>query len=479
MTISIPYYDALARERRARLRAERLYEQVQRELRAANARLKDHAFALSDQIIAQRDELCRVRSHAESLEGVNSRVAQDLDIATERLRAAVETLQDGFAVFDKTEVLILANHAYLSVFRDFPEVQPGIRYRRIAEICAHEGLVNLDGTSADDWVSMMMARWAAPSISPLDLHFRNGMSVRLVERRVRNGDLVSLSNNITDTLRYQSELIDAQRRAEAAVEAKSAFLANMSHEIRTPMNGVIGMAELLAETDLDEEQRSYTETISSSGQALVSIINDILDFSKMDAGKMELHPEVFDLEKTIHDVLTLLTPTARAKSIELIVDYDLFLPSMLVADPGRIRQVLTNLVGNAIKFTDSGYVLVRALGVGNSAQGQLVNITVEDTGIGISKDHQDHIFLEFSQVEESANRRFEGTGLGLAITRQIVAAMGGKIWVESDVGIGSCFGISLELSVAPDNTPVGPAPLPASVRTVLLISDQLISREII
>lgn len=478
MTIMPPPYDALAREKRARLRAERLYEQVQRELRAANDRLTQHAFALSDEIIAQREALSRARHRAESLEGANTRYSQDLSLANERLRAAVETLEDGFAVFDKEQVLILANHAYLSVFRNFPEVQPGIRYKRIAEICAFEGLVRLDDIAAEDWVSMMMDRWNSPTIAPMQLHFSNGVSVRLVERRVANGDLVSLSNNITETLRYQSELIDAQHKAEAAADAKSAFLANMSHEIRTPMNGVIGMAELLAETDLDDEQRSYTETITSSGQALVTIINDILDYSKMDAGKMELHPEIIDLEKMIHDVLSLLTPSARAKSIELIVDYDMFLPSRLIADPGRMRQILTNLVGNAVKFTDSGYVLVRALGVGSSAHGQMVNITVEDTGIGISRDHQDHIFTEFSQVEEGASRRFEGTGLGLAITRQIVSAMGGNIWVESDPGIGSCFGISVELPLSPDAGPVGPMPLPQTIRTVLLISDQLISREI-
>ncbi len=451
-----------------------------------NAQLKEHACTLSEQVIAQREEISLVRNHAETLQGVNSQVSQDLqiahsevDLATLRLREAVETLDDGFAVFDNAQSLVLANRAYLSVFRNFPEVQPGIRYQRVLEICAFENVVKLEDLEPDDWVAAMMNRWEAPEIAPLELHFTNGVSVRLVDRRVANGDYVSLVHNITETLRYQSELIEAQQRAEAAVEAKSAFLANMSHEIRTPMNGVVGMAELLSETELDAEQRSYAETISSSGQALLTIINDVLDFSKMDAGRMALFPQPFDLEKTIHDVLNLLATSARAQRIELILDYDLFLPTHLIADPGRVRQILTNLVGNAIKFTESGYVLVRAVGVGSTPKGQVVTVTVEDTGIGIEREHLDDIFAEFSQVEHMADRRYEGTGLGLAITRRIVDQMGGKLWVESEPGVGSCFGFTLELPLASERTVAEPPSLPPELRSVLLISDHLISRDII
>ena len=484
MTVPVRFADMLTKERRARLRAERLYEQLRAELNAANEKLRGHAYALSEQVMAQRQELDIVRQHAVALEDVNEKAAQDLqvansevDLANLRLREAIETMPDGFAVFDSEQCLVMANQAYLGVFRDFPEVERGIRYTRILEICAYEGLAVLDSEDPGIWVEDMRTRWASQYISPRELHFINGMSVRLMDRRVPNGDYVSLVRNITESLRYQAELIEAQERAEAAAQAKSAFLANMSHEIRTPMNGVVGMADLLAETRLDSEQRMFTDTIRSSGQALVTIINDILDFSKMDAGRMELHPEPFDLEKTIHEVLTLLAPSARAKGIELILDYDMFLARDLCADAGRLRQVLTNLVGNAVKFTDSGYVLVRAVGVGMSAEGHVVHLTVEDTGIGIAPENQEHVFAEFQQVEEAANRRFEGTGLGLAITRRIISLMAGKMWLESELGVGSCFGVSLSLPGADTGT-MQPA-FPKGITRALLVSDHLISRGII
>ena len=485
MTFNPPPFDPLLGERRARLRAERLLEQARADLSAANAQLRAHASNLSQQIISQRAELQDVRKLAHQLEGMNTQVAQDLqvahsiaDLADFRLREALETIPDGFAVFDAVQTLVLANQAYLSVFADFPEVRQGISYCRILEICAFEGLVDLAGLDPSDWVEQMVGRWGAEHITPVDLHFTNGMSVRLMDRRVPNGDYVSLVRNITQTLRYQAQLIDAQTRAEAAAQAKSAFLANMSHEIRTPMNGIIGMADLLGETALDREQKLYADTIRTSGQALVTIINDILDFSKMDAGKMDLHPEPVDLEKLIHQILVMLAPTARAKGVELILDYDMFLPTRLMVDPGRVRQVMTNLLGNAVKFTQSGYVMVRAVGVADAGHEEYVNITVEDTGIGIAEQDQENIFLAFQQVEEAANRRFEGTGLGLAISKRIVSLMGGRMWVESEPGVGSCFGFSMKLTPSTDLDPAARPLLPAQARHVLLTSAHLISRNI-
>ncbi|MFN4058340.1 MAG: response regulator [Roseinatronobacter sp.] len=475
----------LNRVRRARLRAELLLEQARTELQAANDKLREHATSLSDQVIAQRNLLQDMHRRTADLQSLQSQTEQNLQsahtmahLAETRLRAAIEAIPDGFAVFDAAQTLVMANRAYLEVFGKYPEIQEGVSYLRILEVCALDGMVKLD-IPPEIWVEHMIARWQDEHISPLELHFRSGMSVRLMDRRVPNGDFVSLVRNITRTLEYQRNLIDAQSRAEAAAQAKSAFLANMSHEIRTPMNGIVGMADLLTETELDRDQRLYAETIRGSGQALVTIINDILDFSKVEAGKMSLHPEPVDLEKLIHDVMLLLGPSACTKSLELVVDFDMFLPRLVMADAGRMRQVLTNLVGNAIKFTEKGHVIVRAVGVGDMPDGRRVHITVEDTGIGIAPEHQAGIFHEFHQVDGASNRRFEGTGLGLAITQRIVALMGGTVWVESELGSGSCFGIALPLRPVDDPDTHEDLVWPEQLRRVLLISQRPVCGNII
>lgn len=247
-------------------------------------------------------------------------------------------------------------------------------------------------------------------------------------------------------------LYQAKERAEEASRAKSAFLANMSHEIRTPMNGVVGMADLLADTALTEEQRLYADTIRSSAEALLVIINDLLDYSKIEAGKMELYPEPFDLERLIHDVLMLVMPRIGSRRIDLGLDYDIFLPTRFLGDPGRLRQILINLVGNAVKFTESGHVLVRVTGIGRGAEGHELHVAVEDTGVGIAPEKLEHVFGEFHQADSGPSRRFEGTGLGLAITRRLVGLMGGEVWVESEPGSGSCFGFRVTLPVAEGST---------------------------
>jgi signal transduction histidine kinase/CheY-like chemotaxis protein/HPt (histidine-containing phosphotransfer) domain-containing protein len=270
------------------------------------------------------------------------------------------------------------------------------------------------------------------------------------------------------------------RRADAATRAKSEFLAVMSHEIRTPMNGVLGMAHLLLDTPLTAAQRRQAETLRDSGEALLTILNDILDFSKMEAGKLELADEDFDLERVVGSVTALMTPRAHEKGLALRASVASEVPTALRGDAGRLRQVLLNLVGNAIKFTEVGEIVVD-LTLSGPADGRLpLSVTVHDTGIGIPPEAQARLFQEFTQVDASATRRFGGTGLGLAICRRIVLAMGGEISVESRPGAGATFTVRVALERAH-------APLAAETNVdersgrplrILLAEDHPVNREV-
>lgn len=252
-------------------------------------------------------------------------------------------------------------------------------------------------------------------------------------------------HDITDRKIAEEDLKEAIAAAEAASIEKSQFLATMSHEIRTPMNGVLGMAEILSNTQLNQNQQEYVHTILNSGELLLTILNDILDFSKLEAGKVKLEHIPFDLEWLSHDVMQILLPQINKKDIEFIFDYPLDIPRFFVGDPARLRQILFNLVGNAIKFTEHGYIHLSVRCTAGKNNNTILNINIEDTGIGISDDQAANLFNSFTQADSSTTRKYGGTGLGLAISEELTELMNGEISVDSEKGKGSTFTVQVEL----------------------------------
>jgi len=373
---------------------------------------------------------------------------------------------------------------YLRVNRAF-ELFFNVKRERYIGRTLHELLTPADARLHAEKDAEMFASGGVQTYEAV-VHSRDGIRHDTIYRKAaltrRDGSVAGLLGtiiDITERKQAEAETLQAKEAAESASRAKSDFLANMSHEIRTPMNGIIGMTELALDTALTEEQREFLSIVKSSAEALLTIINDILDFSKIEAGKLLVEQISFDLHRVIAETLKTLALRAHEKNLELVSEIMPDVPRHVLGDPSRIRQVLINLVGNAIKFTQQGEIALHIEQTGMTGEQVGIHIAVRDTGIGIAPDKQQLIFDAFSQEDSSTTRRYGGTGLGLSISRRLVELMGGEMWLESELGTGSTFHFSIRLLV--DAHP--PQPIARHIdlrnRHVLIVDDNATNRRVL
>ncbi|HEV8335786.1 MAG TPA: response regulator [Candidatus Polarisedimenticolia bacterium] len=409
------------------------------------------------------EEMRQIAERQARLETVNDEIERQVEDRTAALRTSEERFR------------LLAECSPVGIYQTDAaghRVYVNARWAEIAGLALSEGL-------GDGWLGALhpedrgrvLSEWKACSAAGRDINHefrlqRSSGEIRWVHSfaspvRTSSGEAteyVGIVEDITRRKEIEGELERAKEEAEAAARMKSEFLANMSHEIRTPMNAVIGMTGLLLSTDLTKEQLEYAETVRRSGEALLTIINDILDFSKIEAGRLHLEVIDFDLPVLVEEVVSLLAERAQAKNLELVCVVHHGVPSALRGDPGRLRQILLNLVGNAVKFTAQGEVVLRVKSLDPDTDPCPVRFEVSDTGIGMPAEVIDGLFRPFSQADSSTARKFGGTGLGLAISRQLTDLMGGAIGVESQPGKGSTFCVTLRLERQPEGAGILPAP---------------------
>ncbi len=425
-----------------------------------------------------------------------------LNAARQQLVDAIESISEGFALFDREDRYVLTNSNYRRLYPGIADLcMPETTFETVMRANVERDLHEFGPQGAEAWLRGIL-EWHRACNEPMEQELKDGRWVRAIERRTSDGGIVGIRTDITavkqtefalrqrvsdlEEARLQltgmaTDLAAARDAAEAANRTKSEFLANMSHEIRTPMNGIIGMNDLLLQTGLTAEQQEYAVAVRDSAEALLTVINDILDISKLEAGKIELEAIDFDLVDTVESAVGLFGPKANEKGIELCVLIEPAARAGFRGDPTRLRQILLNLVGNAVKFTDQGSVTVE---VGMRPPGgnglPRVQFTVTDTGIGMSEEVQEKLFRKFSQADGSITRRFGGTGLGLAVAKQLLELMGGEIGVESTLGDGSRFSFEIPLAAAASPT-IGRRALPEALAQlrVLIVDDVEMNRRVL
>ena len=456
---------------------QREQELIERALRAARHNLEQRVEERTIDLVNATDAATRAYDEAIG--------------AQTRLTQAIESIPEGFSLYDTDDRLVVFNSRYPEIMYDgIIALEQGMSFETIVRQRAELGLAPEAEGRIDKWVAERLAHHNAPSGTHIQ-RLGNGQWIQISKRKTEDGGTVGVYTDITDQKEREGELADMvaelgveRHRAEAANRAKSDFLATMSHEIRTPLNSVIGMSGLLLDTELTIEQREMAQLLRHSGESLLTVINDVLDFSKMEAGKLDLEHQVFDLRDCLESAVDLIAVSAADKGIEIGYIIEPGVPEAIIGDSTRLRQVLLNLMNNAVKFTEEGEVFLRAGTTdANTAVGEncAICFSVQDTGIGIPADRLDRLFQSFSQVDASTTRRFGGTGLGLVICRRLVALMGGDISVQSEWGKGTTFHfiVSMPVAESPRRIHFNEAKPALESKRLLMVDDNATNRKIL
>ena len=404
--------------------------------------------------------------------------------ALRRLREAMDAMPDGMAYYDAEDRLVLWNQRYEELIPELsPTLRVGVTFRELIEIGLAQDLYSdARGRQAEWFQDRLASRQALTTTKEQQL--ADGRWIRASDRRTDAGGIVTVCTDITDLKNDARALAEARDVAQSANSAKSQFLANMSHEIRTPLNGVIGVAQALAKTPLTPQQEEMLELIQSSGHTLQVLLSDILDLARVESGRLELASDTFHLGRAVREAAQLYETSAEAKGLQFFVEITPEADTWIIGDVVRIKQILTNLVSNAVKFTGTGFVSLTAAPGPEQAGSPTLRFSIEDTGIGFDSDTRDRLFSRFEQADGAITRRFGGSGLGLAISRQLAEMMGGYLDCESEPGGGSAFILTIPFN--PAEAPAAkvdeicqPTDGEAATVRVLLADDHPVNRKVV